>query len=135
MCWGGGASCRLGDGFRYFDVQMFNLYLGFFEPTDTYYIDVSMFRHQSRPVTPNSDVFLGRRTVRASAIGKENSTVRAFEAFRTGTLSPHLYTETIAIQCFQSRWHRPQDVLCMGVHINHLLGSVPFTLNPLIEPR
>ena len=36
-----------------------------------------------------------------------------------------------SLQSFQSRWHRPQDVLYMEVHINHLLGSVPSTLNPL----
>ena len=29
-------------------------------------------------------------------------------------------------------WHRPQDVLDGEVHINHLLGSVPSTLNPLL---
>ena len=29
----------------------------------------------------------------------------------------------------ESRWHRPQDVLYIGVHINHLLGSVPLVLS------
>ena len=37
------------------------------------------------------------------------------------------------LQLFQSRWHRPEDVLYMGVRINHLLGSVPSTLHLLYQ--
>ena len=39
--------------------------------------------------------------------------------------------EDMFLQWFQSRWHRPQDVSYIGVHINHLLGILPSTLNPL----
>ena len=35
------------------------------------------------------------------------------------------------LQWFKSRWHKPQDDFYIGVHINHLLGIAPFTLEPL----
>ena len=45
---------------------------------------------------------------------------------------------SVFVQNASTQWFRVdgtdlkiQDVLYMGVHINHLLGSVPSTLNPL----
>ena len=42
----------------------------------------------------------------------------------------HIHTY-IYIQWIESRWHKPQDVFYIGVHIDHLLRVVPSTLNPL----
>ena len=36
-----------------------------------------------------------------------------------------------SLQWIESRWHKPQDVFDMGVHINRLLEIAPSTLNPV----
>ena len=39
--------------------------------------------------------------------------------------------ELLTIQWFQSRWHKPEEVFLMRIHITPLLGIVPSILKPL----